>query len=119
MEFADQRGSAERMKTRPFLAVLGDRAPIDVEADDIAPASAAFDRLGGLPGETAAEVEVVGIVPPQGLGDGAEISFGEPPRKGRLCVRTASSNGFGAPRPNAIVVVMAIADGGPLAVEPE
>jgi hypothetical protein len=32
----------------------------------------------------------------------------------RPCVRMASSDGFGAPRPNE----MAIADGGPLAIEP-
>src|SRR5438128_7193150 len=63
MELADQRGLAERMKTRPLGRIIGDRAPVAIEADDVAPAGASLDRLPRLPGETAAEINVVGIVP--------------------------------------------------------
>jgi hypothetical protein len=55
MELADQRGLAKRMKPCPFGRIIGDRASVAVEADDIAPSGAGLDRFRGLPGETAAE----------------------------------------------------------------
>jgi hypothetical protein len=63
VEFTDQCWLAERVKPRPFV-VLGNRAPITIEAHNITPASAGLDRLGSLPRETAPEKEVVGIVTP-------------------------------------------------------
>src|SRR5215469_15877296 len=69
------------MKSLPFGRIIGDRTPIAVEADDVAPARAGLDRLRGLPCETAAEIEVIGIVTMQGFRDGAVIGLGKPPRK--------------------------------------
>src|SRR5271155_6081096 len=77
LELADQGGFAECMKPRPPIAVVGDRTPVEVEADDVAPAGTGRDRLGDLPGKTAAEVEVVRIVTVQGFGHDAEIRLGE------------------------------------------
>src|SRR5215472_5509828 len=85
MKFADQRRFAERVKPRPFV-VRGDRTPVAIEADDIAPPLAGLDRLPGLPGEPAAQVEMARIVPAQGLGDRAEIGFGKPPTVGSQIV---------------------------------
>ena len=57
MKLADQSRLAERMETRPFVAVIGDRSLVEIEADDVAPVGAGLDRLGGPPGETQDEVE--------------------------------------------------------------
>src|SRR5215472_12590030 len=85
MKFADQRWFAERVKPRPFV-VCGDRTPVAIEADNTAPSRAGLDRLPGLPGEPAAQIEMVRIVPPQGLRERAEIGFGKPPTVGSQIV---------------------------------
>jgi len=82
MEFADQRRSGERMKLRPLGGIIGNRAAVAVEADDIAPAGAGLDRLRGLPGETATEIEVVRIMT-AALRLRSGIGFGKPPSKFR------------------------------------
>src|SRR6267378_908591 len=61
MKLADQSRLAERMETRPFVAVIGDRSLVEIEADHVAPLGAGLDRLGGPPGETAAEIEMIRI----------------------------------------------------------
>src|SRR5262249_21762966 len=38
VEFADQRRLTEPVKTRPFFGIIGERAYIAVETDDVAPA---------------------------------------------------------------------------------
>ena len=78
MKLADQSRLAERMKTRPFVMVFVDRALVEIKADNIAPAGTRFDRLGGPPGETAAEIEMVWIVMVQCFGHRAEIALGKP-----------------------------------------
>src|SRR5216683_256008 len=45
MKLADQGGFAELVKTRPFVGVVGNRPPVTIEADDIAPAGAGLDCL--------------------------------------------------------------------------
>src|SRR5947209_20630375 len=77
MELADQGRFAECVELCPFGGIIGDRAPIAIEAEDIAPAGAGLDRLRGLPGETAAEIEVVGIMAVQGFCHGSKVSFGK------------------------------------------
>ena len=63
--------------------IIADRAPIAVEAHDIAPAGAGLDRLRRLPGETAAEVEMVRIMAVQGFGHRPVVSIGKAPTEGR------------------------------------
>jgi hypothetical protein len=79
VKLTDQRRPAERMKARPFGGIVGDRAPVAIEADDVAPAGAGLDRFLGLPGEAAAELEMAGIVTAQGFGNRPVIRIGEPP----------------------------------------
>ena len=83
MKLADQGRFAKRMETRPFIAVISYRSLVDIEADDVAPYRAGFDGLGGLSGETAAEVQMVWIVAAQRFGRRPEIGFGKPPSEGR------------------------------------
>src|SRR5437016_13962534 len=45
MKLADQSRFAERMETRPFVAVIGDRSLVEIEADHVAPVGARLDRL--------------------------------------------------------------------------
>ena len=62
MKLADQSRFAERMETRPFASAIGECSLVKIEADDVTPQPAGFDRFGCPPGETAAEVEMVRIV---------------------------------------------------------
>jgi hypothetical protein len=74
MKLADQGGFTKPMKAGPFIGIIGDRPPVAIEADHIAPSGAGLDGLAGLPSETAAKIEMVWIVAVQGFGYGAEIS---------------------------------------------
>src|SRR5690242_15202871 len=48
VELADHGRLAEHVETRPFGGIIGDRAPVAIEADDVAPAGAGLDRFPGL-----------------------------------------------------------------------
>src|SRR5207237_8553807 len=82
MKLADQSRFAKRMETGPLVAVVGDRSLVEVEANNVAPVGAGFDRFGGPPGKTAAEIEVIWIMAMQGLGDGAKVGVRKPPSEG-------------------------------------
>jgi len=83
MKLADQSRFAQRMETRPFSMDIADRSLVEIEADDVTPKPAGFDRFGGLPGEPAAEIKMVGIVTVQRFGHRPEISFGKTSSEGR------------------------------------
>src|SRR3954451_24532918 len=83
MKLADQGRFAQLMELRPHGGIITDRAPIPVEADDIAPAGAGLDRLRRLPGETAAEVEMVRLMTVQGFCHGPVVTIGKPATEGR------------------------------------
>src|SRR4029077_17607929 len=68
---------------RPFLAAIGDRWLVEIEAYDVAPVGAGLDRLGGPPGKTAAEIEMIRIITSQRFGHRAKIGFGKLPGEGR------------------------------------
>src|SRR5690242_13591330 len=74
---------AKPCSIRPLGGIITDRAPIAVEADDIAPAGAGLDRLRRLPDATAAEVKMVRIMAVQGFCHRPVVSIGKPPTEGR------------------------------------
>src|SRR6516165_5305438 len=82
MKLADQSRFAECMEPRPFVVVIVDRSLIEIKADDIAPAGAGLDHLGGSPSEPAAEVEMVRIVTMERFAHRAVIGLGKPPGEG-------------------------------------
>ena len=83
MKLANQSWFGERVETCPFVVVIGDRSLVEIEADDIAPAGTRLDRLGGPPGKTAAEIEMVWIVTVKCFSHRMEIGLGEPLSEGR------------------------------------
>jgi hypothetical protein len=83
MKLADQRRLAERTEPRPLGGVIGNRASIAIEAHDIAPAGAGLDRLRSLPGKTAAEIEVAGIMAVQGFCHCPVVGVGKAPTECR------------------------------------
>src|SRR6516164_9789268 len=62
MKLADHGRFAEWMEPRPFVMAVGECSLIEIKADDVAPAGAGLDHLGGPSGEPDAEVEMVRIV---------------------------------------------------------
>ena len=82
MKLADQCRFAECMEPRPFVVVIVDRSLIEIKADNVAPAGAGLDHLGGPPGEPAAEIEMVRIVTMERFAHRAVIGLGKPPGEG-------------------------------------
>jgi hypothetical protein len=83
MKLADQGGLAQRMELCLFGGIICNRASIAIEAHDIAPAGAGLDRLRGLPGKTAAEIEVAGIMAVQGFCHCPVVGVGKAPTECR------------------------------------